>query len=319
MFQTYVLAAGLIALAVTMFVRKRFSRGVAGSPKPSVAIREAPPNAKVRFQTRWIMRVLSAAVITLLLLAHGHTKGKQGQSFDPSSLAVVVFDECAEYILQRSDWWPDRWIAFVLPTLILPSLAWLFHQMDLEQHGGGIRDRVASLPHPHSSLDPAVISATMTKQSILAAIAAIFLARGRHGNISSVAFDEFSAALSLIGFAFALLLLTVSALSYDYANRFKFTEEEKYALVRKGMKFDVASWYILIASYIVSIASTDPRTSILLSIATGLVVREYYFVKSRAFGPPRQRFGSGDVLRKARQAFQKLRQQRISRRPPNSR
>jgi hypothetical protein len=177
-------------------------------------------------------------------------------------------------------------MALCLPIVVLPFLALLFHRLDAKRGGGGIKDRIGALPHPHSRLTPDVIAATMTKQSILAAIAAIFLASEEKGSLAATEFSRFSIGLSRLGFAVALLLLTVSVLAYDYANRFELRREEKYELVRKGLSLDVLSWYVLLASYIVNMASTNVRTSILVSIITGFLVQWYYFIKPLPFPDP---------------------------------
>ena len=79
------------------------------------------------------------------------------------------------------------------------------------------------------------------------------------------------------------MLLAVSVLSYDYANRFKLCEEERYELIRKGLRLDVYAWYILLASFIVSMATQHILTSIAMSIATAFLIRWYYFLVPREF------------------------------------
>lgn len=194
-----------------------------------------------------------------------------------SSLVATVGDFELR-LCWRGCWPSEGGLALLLPIVVLPFLAVLFHDMDSKRGGGGIKDRIGSIRHPHSSLIPDVIAATMTKQSILAAIAAIFLASGNRGSLGAADFYKFATGVSRLGFTVALLLLVVSALSYDYANRFCFSKAEKYELVRKGLALDVSSWYVLIASYIVGLSATNVRTSIAVSLLTGYLVRWYYFV-----------------------------------------
>lgn len=185
---------------------------------------------------------------------------------------------------ESSEWSAVAVLALILPCLVLPGLAFIFHYLDWLYGGGGIKDRLGRVPRPHSRLTSEVIAATMTKQSILAAIAAIFLAGQDVGSLASQSYPEFTAALSRLGFSVALLLLTVSVLSYDYANRFELCREECYELVRKGLRLDIFAWYILLASFIVSMAARHIITSIIISIATGFLVRWYYFLTPREFG-----------------------------------
>lgn len=205
--------------------------------------------------------------------------------------AIVTLAVSAMRPLPRFKWFldPPGWplvavLALGLPCAVLPLLAYGFHYLDRRYGGGGIKDRIGRLTKPHSKLASGNIAATMTKQSILAAIAAIFLTEGEGGSLASQSYPEFATALSRLGFSVALLLLTVSVLAYDYANRFRLCREECYELVRKGLELDVFAWYILLASFIVSMAAQHPERSIVISIATGFLVRWYYFLSPREFG-----------------------------------
>ncbi|HEY0156340.1 MAG TPA: hypothetical protein VGF28_03520 [Thermoanaerobaculia bacterium] len=282
----------LPAATLNLTLRRR------SAPPPPLAPQELPAakrrrarDPSTRVVTRIILEaiVLAACVVTLVVdLYNGRGAAAAWTQLFLAPVATID-DIVKEAFLARGTWPAESWLAIVFPCVVLPSLAWLFHRLDFERRGGGIRDRAAWLRPPHSVVTSEAISATMTKQSILAAIAAIFLASGEHGSVTSVEFDAFVTGLSRLGFSVALLLLTVSALCYDYANRFRLSDEEKYALVRKGLILDVTSWYVLVASYNVSMAATNVRTSILLSIGTGFLVHWYYFLQPHEFRPRRRR------------------------------
>jgi hypothetical protein len=186
-----------------------------------------------------------------------------------------------------------QWIAILAPILAF-IVAKLIHWLDLKYQGGGIRHRVLGIGVDRFEIDPGVLAATMTKQSVLAAIAAILLAivqtaRGALSQTGTVEpsvqtdssflpFPMFAAELSTIGFLVSILLLLVSMKCYDYANRFKLPKAYKFTLIDKGLSFDIASWYALLYSFTLGIASISVTTSILLSILSAYLLWGYYFI-----------------------------------------
>jgi catechol 2,3-dioxygenase-like lactoylglutathione lyase family enzyme len=170
-------------------------------------------------------------------------------------------------------------------ALITPGLAILMaafaHWRDDRKKGRGVKDiitrTVGKFPY---SLDADVISASMTKQSVLAAIAAALVALIQLYNPNDsrkVMYQEVVKTISTIGFAFAILLLLVSMVCYDYAGRFRWPPFYKAQLVHKALVLDVWSWYLLLASFVLTLALVQPWLSILTSITAGFLMWWYYF------------------------------------------
>jgi hypothetical protein len=183
----------------------------------------------------------------------------------------------------RTDWAPQEWVALLAPVAAY-VLAQIFHWMDNKWKGGGIRNRVYSIEGKHYVLDSGVLSATMTKQSVLAAIAAILLAliQGKRGTLSLVPMDNsfpvLMAELSTLGFLVSIVLLLVSMKCYDYANRFNLEDVYRAELVSKGLDLDIWSWYTLLCALVYGIAVISAAFSILTSFVTGYLLWWYYFV-----------------------------------------
>lgn len=235
---------------------------------------------QVKRATFWMVVLVGVATVAIVTLTEPRFEKLPRLLDEPGQLSGAI----QKWRYERRHWRPAEILSLVLPIFVLPTLAVVFHKLDWKYGGGGIKDRVDWLRRPHSRLEPDVIAGTMTKQSILAAIAAIFLSSTNVGRMNSLKFSEFATAVATLGFSAALLLLIVSALSYDYANRFRLAEEERYELARKGLRLDIFAWYVLVASYITSMAARLVLTSIAVSVGTAFLVRWYYFVSPRTLG-----------------------------------
>ncbi|MDQ3802656.1 MAG: VOC family protein [Acidobacteriota bacterium] len=173
-----------------------------------------------------------------------------------------------------------EWVALSTPLLAL-LMALGAHWGDARSNGRGrgIKDviNVTVGKHPYN-LEADVISASMTKQSVLVAIAAALAAVIQlYQPREEVAFIKLVKILSTSGFAFAILFLLVSMVCYDYASRFRWPTFYKAQLVRKALWLDVLSWYFLLTSFILTIALINPRLSVLMSITAGFLMWWYYF------------------------------------------
>jgi hypothetical protein len=116
-------------------------------------------------------------------------------------------------------------------SLLTPVVAWglaqVFHILDKRFKGGGISHRVnivRRLTSRSYDLSPGAIAATMTKQSVLIAIAAILLGvvQAYHNGerLTSGSESEFkilTSRISMLGFLLSIVLLLVSLKCYDYA------------------------------------------------------------------------------------------------------
>lgn len=197
-----------------------------------------------------------------------------------------------------------EWVALITP-LIAILMAAFAHSKDDSSKGRGVKDvitrTVGKTPY---SLDADVISASMTKQSVLVAIAAALVAviqlynpgsgalpgsptLGTTLDSGKVMYQELIKTISTIGFAFAILFLLVSMVCYDYAGRFRWPTFYKAQLVRKALALDVWSWYLLLVSFVLTLALARPWSSILTCITAGFLMWWYYFFP---------RGGSGDTI-----------------------
>lgn len=233
------------------------------------------PRIWVRYVTLAIMCLCSFIALAIVFVT-ACASDLAGSLRYPS----VARREITEWLHSPADWTWAAGVALVFPGIVLPLLAWLFHFLDERCGGGGIKNRFRRAKRPKFIVNADVIGASMTKQSVLAAIAAIFLTDAEKGSFTSDVFPENAMALSRIGLSVAMLLLIISVLSYDYANRFNLAETERYELLRRGLRLDAFAWYVLAASYIIGIAARNILVSILISILTGLLTWWYYFVET---------------------------------------
>jgi hypothetical protein len=176
-----------------------------------------------------------------------------------------------------------EWVAVVTPALAL-LLAWFAHHRDERHRGKGIKDiilrEVGKEPY---LLKTEVIAASMTKQSVLAAIAAVSLALIQQVPRPDL-FGRVVWFLSTCGFAFAILFLLVSMVCYDYACRFHWPRFYRAGLVQKALVLDVYSWYFLLTSFLLSIVLINPRLSVITSVVAGVLMWWYYFFLSEKSG-----------------------------------
>lgn len=189
-------------------------------------------------------------------------------------------------------------VALITPGIAI-LMAMLAHLLDLFGKGRGIKDVIRRTvgKYPYN-LEVEVTSASMTKQSVLVAIAAalaavIQLYRPGQGQMLGPGHVEAETSyiilvrgLSTFGFAFAILFLLVSMVCYDYASRFRWPTSYKAQLVKRALRLDVVAWYFLLASFILTIALISPRLSVLASITAGLLMWGYYFFTCWGEGDP---------------------------------
>lgn len=195
----------------------------------------------------------------------------------------------SNFITRRFSHLTAREMAVLLAPVVAGGIALLTHIADGLMKGGGIRHRVRETHPMHVQPDSAAISATLTKQSVLAAIAAILLVivqtvKGAIPNGSpdvAVGFPALAAELSTIGFVTAILLLLISMKCYDYAHRFNLAKKYKDTLLHKGLKLDINSWYLLLYSFAMGVAVISETLSILLTMFGGLMLWWYYFIHER--------------------------------------
>ena len=232
--------------------------------------------------------------------------------FAASGGGAILFSERWQPILpafvinwhKQSPFSAVQWVALITPGIAILMAAFA-HWRDHWSQGRGVKDIITRTvgKNPYS-LDADVISSSMTKQSVLVAIAAALVAviqlynpvsdvppanptLGTTLDSGKVMYRETVKTISTIGFAFAILLLLVSMVCYDYAGRFRWPTFYKAQLVRKALLLDVWSWYLLLASFVLTLALARPWLSILTCITAGLLMWWYYFFP---------RGGSGDTI-----------------------
>lgn len=174
--------------------------------------------------------------------------------------------------------WKEK-MALIAPITAL-GVATIFHRLDKAYNGGGLVDLLRdSNDHKNSyNINPDVIAATMQKQSILAAIAAIMIGIIQGAIDKKPGFAQVAAEISMGGFMLSMLLLFISILCYDYANRFNLTVAFKARLVGKGLTLDIFSWYLVLFSFTTSIGVINVTLSIITCTLSGIVLTWYYFL-----------------------------------------
>jgi magnesium-transporting ATPase (P-type) len=163
------------------------------------------------------------------------------------------------------------------------------HKTDEALKGCGIRHVYIRLGKPGIATEPNIISALMARQAIHIAIAlgllvVIFQNRFLQpkGDASALTdilrqFQTSVAWIVICGFSLSVVLILVSALCYDYSCRFKWSPNYQSSLLRKGLKLDIASWYVFTVSLILSIALVSPLLCILINAGYGFLLLHYYF------------------------------------------
>src|SRR5829696_4334203 len=226
--------------------------------------------------TPWVRWVTLALLLTAALI-----------------LSCFAFRDSIRDTLEPYSFSAREWVSLLTP-IVAYFLAQIFHQLDERFEGGGIRSRVLAVKRANRhtyDLNASVIATTMTKQSVLTAIAAILLAvlQGYRQDADSQAtgeFSSFAARLSMIGFLVSIVLLLVSMKCYDYACRFNLDRIHRAELVSKGLTLDIWSWYLLLFSLTVGVASISTTVSIIISFVAGYLLWWYYFVHPRAEQTP---------------------------------
>ncbi len=260
---------------------------------------QSPRQWNARSCTLWWIIVSSPALVLTAFLSGNTTLYK-------------AFERGGEVLRNpggfRSDFTLTQWLVLITPALTLLT-AWLAHYYDVspehegaknalfETGGGGVKDAILRIERENRyNLRTEVIAASMTKQSILAAISAglIVFIQPSSGQLQASGeslFKYCARGLATGGFAFAILFLLISMVCYDYASRFNWPDGYKSQLVRKALLLDVLSWYFMLTSFTLSIALISPRLSVLTCVCSGFLMWWYYFPQGhpRAPGGPTPR------------------------------
>lgn len=251
-----------------------------------------PPQWNARSCTLWWI-IVSSPTLFLLAFLSGNTT------------LYNAFERGREVLSNpggfRSDFTLTEWVVLITPALTLVT-AWLAHHYDVvpedggaknsffKTGGGGVKDAILRIERESRyNLQTEVIAASMTKQSILAAISAglIVFIQPSSGKLQAAGESLFrycARGLATGGFAFAILFLLISMVCYDYASRFKWPAYYKAQLVRKALLLDVLSWYFMLTSFTLSIALISPRLSVLTCVTSGFLMWWYYFFPQRPHG-----------------------------------
>lgn len=182
-----------------------------------------------------------------------------------------------------------QWVSLITPVAAL-FIAWLAHGLDGKYNGSGIRHYTTGMRGRAYNLETEVIAASMTKQSVLAAIASILVFVIQAYPKAQSLYLRIVTFTATCGFLLAILFLLISMVCYDYASRFNWNTFHRAELVRKALNLDIWSWYLLLMSFVLSIAFISARLSILICIVGGILMWWYYFFrpeKERALPPLR--------------------------------
>ena len=186
-----------------------------------------------------------------------------------------------------------QWVSLITPAAAL-ILAYIAHLSDGKNQGRGIRDITQRMGGTAYNLETDVIAASMTKQSVLAAIASILIVIIQAAP-KTTDYLRLVWLLSTCGFVLSILLLLISMVCYDYASRFNWNSFYKAELVGKALRFDIWSWYFLLTSLVLSIALISPRLSVVSGIFAGILMWWYYFFRPEKAGTDLYIRGLSDV------------------------
>lgn len=220
----------------------------------------------------WTLRPLIVAGLGLILVSL--FLGQDGMRFAPTTTIERLGEHLRDLKLAEL-------IALITPVVALLT-AWFAHYGDERYGGRGIKHVVKKMRIPKGSynLETEAITGSMTKQSVLAAIASILIALVQQYP-NQTTFGVLIKFLTTCGFGFTILFLLVSMVCYDYASRFRWKEVHKAQLVRKALLLDVWSWYFLLTSFVLSLALISARLSVVTCVLAGILMWWYYFFPGR--------------------------------------
>lgn len=231
------------------------------------------PSWPIRIGHFYKKEKIQAGILTLILLSNlvllwtALFEGEQGLPWPP-------YEALKNWITKDRGFSARQWMSLITPAAAL-LIAVFAHWLDEQKHGRGLRDirKTMSLKY---DLKTEVIAASMTKQSVLAAIASILIVMIQ-GAPKSSDYLRFVSFISIFGFVFAIVLLLVSMVCYDYASRFTWGKSYKVELVHKALRFDTLAWYFLFTSLVLSTALISTRLSVITGMFAGILMWRYYF------------------------------------------
>jgi len=236
-------------------------------------IRDARPRVK------WV--VLSGWVLCLVAFVVVAYRGKNVPPLEPWAQPRDDAGSPAKIDLRQ------------LVYLLTPALTFAFtlvaHFVDRTWAAGGVAHRGDEIERLHD-LQTDVVTGTMTKQSVLAALAAVFIAFVQQGRGDADAYQMLARTLATAGFSVSILLMLVSVKTYDYANRFNWEEHTKHGpsdpsdkcsyrvqLVSKAFRLDIVSFYFLLFTAILTTGLVEPWYPIAASALCGILLWVSYF------------------------------------------
>jgi catechol 2,3-dioxygenase-like lactoylglutathione lyase family enzyme/protein-S-isoprenylcysteine O-methyltransferase Ste14 len=179
-----------------------------------------------------------------------------------------------------------------LPELVFiaaPVLTFLFtltaHIVDKKLAGGGMAQRAVELKHLHD-LKPDIVTGTMTKLSVLVALAAIFIIIVQQ-DPALTGYTAFVRWIASVGFLISIFLMLISVKTYDYANRFNWEEHPtrggaqwsyyRIQLASKAFALDISAFYFLLFTAILATGLVERWLPIPASLLCGFALWVTYF------------------------------------------
>ncbi len=183
--------------------------------------------------------------------------------------------------------WREFW--FMLAPVVTFGFTYFAHVLDKRAAGGGMARRGVEIEHVHN-LEADTVIGTMTKLSVLVALAAIFIVIVQADpaqNAYAAAVRWFASA----GFLVSIFLMLISVKTYDYANRFNW-EAHPYSgsarwsyyrvhLARKAFLLDISAFYFLLFTAILATGLVARWMPIAASFLCGFVLWASYFFLGR--------------------------------------
>lgn len=189
-----------------------------------------------------------------------------------------------------------QWIGLLAPGLTAIFI-FVCHRQDCAKDGPGLQARFRRIRGPKYTTEISFVSAAITKQSVLVAIAigAILMVASRE---PGAPFGRIVSGLAIFGLACSVVCTLVSILCYDYAVRFNWTIHYREDLLRKALLIEVWGWYLLTLSFILAIELVSISLGLTINLIYGLLLLFYYFPGRYYLAKERFWCGTDEYLKK---------------------
>jgi hypothetical protein len=165
----------------------------------------------------------------------------------------------------------------LLAPFVTALIIFYCHHDDCSREGWALKARFRRLRERRYNSDISLISAIITKQSVIAAIAIGALLLVSTSIQQANFYMRLVARISTIGLSCSIVCTLVSILCYDYAARFNWRQDFREDLLRRGLIVEMIGWYLLTLSFVLAIGSFSVVLSLALNFIYGSLLLFYYY------------------------------------------